>query len=161
MLVDLEKPSRAWPEILPILTKHYADWAVFSDEIPCDVDLDFYGTLEMQGRLLCATLREKGKLVGYMTAFLMPYRYSKGVLTLSGDMVYIIPKYRGRFGFTKLARVILDEAQRRGARLLTMDEGQSPVVGVYLQREGFTALSRTFAKWAGDGHGDRRGGNRG
>lgn len=152
MIAALEPFTRALPEIFQLLPEHYKAHSIYADQYPLDPDMDLYLSHDANGRLLFVALRHEGKMVGYMTAFVHPFNYSKRVLTLTMDMVYVVPALRGRFGFRRMWRVASKEAQRRGVSLYLVHEGQSPVVGRVLEREGFVpngrVLTRSGAGWA-------------
>jgi hypothetical protein len=62
----------AWSDVLPemqeIWPEHYAELALNQDRVPLSPRLDAYAAMERHGVLFVMTLRDAGRLVGYLIA---------------------------------------------------------------------------------------------
>ena len=145
MRAAVEPFSAALPELLVLGRTAWAEVGLL--DLPYDPDTAGYLDLERAGLLLFVGLRERGALVGYLSGFLRRHLHSKGCLTLYGDMVYVRPEARGRFGFRRLLRAAEAECKRRGVVVKMFGStALNPQIGQLLELHGYRATETIYAK---------------
>jgi GNAT superfamily N-acetyltransferase len=79
----------------PLFTLHWEELALNKDKIKLSLDYSKYEKAEKDGLLHIVTARDKGQLVGYYTAAILPHlHYSDAGLMASTDMYFMLPEYR-------------------------------------------------------------------
>ena len=64
-------------------------------DLPVDLSMNLYETLNSMGALRVYLVREEGKLVGYSSFFLQPHMQHKDQIQAKQDVLYIRPESRG------------------------------------------------------------------
>jgi len=100
-----EKLEFAWEpfhrvieEALPLLKRHYEELGL--DE-PFDPDWRSLMFMERNGRLVIATMRVDGRLVGYCGGLLINYLASQSYRVVMVNALYIEDTYRGPLGHVR------------------------------------------------------------
>jgi GNAT superfamily N-acetyltransferase len=104
-VVAVEPVDHIWHEVMPLLERHWAEIAHYSD-IPLDVNQRKYNGLHVLGALRVFTLRLFGELVGYAAFIVDRNLHYQGSIQALQDVVFILPKYRK----TGLGRQLLETA---------------------------------------------------
>jgi len=81
-------------EMVPLLKDHWKEVAVYQDDVPLDIDVERYKTLEEMGRLHIVTCRDDGKLVGYCVTIINEHMHYKSTVFGLNDIIYLAPEYR-------------------------------------------------------------------
>lgn len=92
-----ENVKHIWPELLPLLEKHWAEVTHYPD-IPLDPDYEFYLKADELGMLRAYAAREDDALVGYCVYFVKPNPHYRKHLYAQQDVIFISKSRRGRFG---------------------------------------------------------------
>lgn len=107
-------------ESLPLLDRHYEEIAQFKDVQRLDPDWDSYLVLERLGKLWVMTVRDDGKLVGYIVMIITKAPHYKGLLMANEDLHFLLPEYRkGLTGYRLLAKT-KQAMKDMGCKLATM-----------------------------------------
>lgn len=105
-------------ELQALLPGHYDELSEHKlAGIPLEPMYDLYLLRARMGQVLFVTLREQGKLIGYLVSFVAPGMHYKSCLTCTGDIFFVYPDRRGMEGGRLLFDVWLKECKRRGVRL--------------------------------------------
>ena len=82
-------------ELLPLLRKDWQESPSYEPDLEVDPNFDIYAKLDAAGALLCLTLRDATRLVGFLVYIVSPSTHHKSVMVGRGDVMYIEPGYRG------------------------------------------------------------------
>lgn len=139
-------------EIKPLLNGHWEELALNKDKVPLDPQYDLYLKREELGEVLYVTLRSQGKLVGYFVGFIAPGLHYKTCLTLTMDIIYVHPDYRGTGGGLVLGKAIEREAKRRGVQrwFMGFKTEHKKHMEKLLQTLGMEQVEVFYSKWIGD-----------
>lgn len=149
----IESFEKGLPELSLLTPRHYEELSQHKDRsIPLDPLYPLYIARERAGELLYVTLRENGSLIGYFIGFIAPGMHYSSCLTLTMDIVYVVPERRGNGGGLVLGQTIEREAKRRGVRawLMGYKEEHADFMHRMLVALGFKPFERTMVKWLGD-----------
>lgn len=96
-----------------LFREHHKELAVNQDKIAMDLDPERYQKIEDAGMLFVLTVRDEGKLIGYLVAFPMAHLHYKsaGLMCLT-DMYWISPAHRRGVG----AKLFIEFEKRMRAR---------------------------------------------
>jgi GNAT superfamily N-acetyltransferase len=82
-------------EMEPLLAAHWAEIA--NPDIPLDINIDRYHSLEREGILRIYTMRVgSDRLIGYAAYFVGPHIHYKSTIYAQCDVFYVSPESRGR-----------------------------------------------------------------
>ncbi len=140
----------ALPEALPMLHQHYEELALNKDRVPLDPDWDTYRALEEKGAILCVTLRENGRLVGYYTGFVVPDLHYKTCLSLKMDIFWTHPDIRGGTASLRLFRAVEKEAKRRGVQRVFCGSKHHKDASKLFEAMRMDLVETYYTKWIGD-----------
>lgn len=84
-----------WPEMFSFAEEHWNEVSSLKEH-KYDVDYDLFVMMQNEGRLLCCTARDNGKLVGYVVDFIQYHFHYKTVKIATNDAYYIAPAYRAK-----------------------------------------------------------------
>lgn len=113
-----ELTAETLEEAKPLLPAHYDELSEHKlAGIPLDPQYDLYLARAAAGQVLFVTLRDAGKMVGYLVSFVAPGMHYRSCLTATGDIFFVYPDRRGLEGGSRLFACWLDECKRRGIRL--------------------------------------------
>lgn len=137
-------------ELKALLPGHYDELSQHSKrDIPLDPQYGLYLAREANGELMYVALREDGRLIGYFLGFLAPGMHYRTCLTLTMDILYVVPEMRGVKGGMVLGQAIRNEAQRRGVKAWFMGfkEEHREHMERMLLGLGFKPFERTYVCW--------------
>lgn len=139
-------------ELKPFLEGHWKELALNKDKVPLNPCYSIYLDREAVGELMYITLREGGKLIGYFVGFVAPGMHYKTCLTLTMDIIYVIPGRRGNGGGLILTDHIEKEARRRGVKrwFMGFKVEHAEHMEALLQHIGMTKVEVFYSKWIGD-----------
>lgn len=133
-------------EAEPLLIRHWQEIALNQDTVPLDPDWAAYEKLEHAGRLCITTVRENGRLIGYVSDLIGGNLHYLSLRLAENDIFWLAPEHRrGRTG----ARLILES--ERNATALGVNKLVKRVklhndVGPFLERLGYVAIERVYVK---------------
>lgn len=147
---QVESMFDALDEALPMLQKHYEELALNKDKVPLDPDWNAYRRLDEQGAILCVTLRDKGRLVGYYTGFVLPDLHYKSCLSLKMDIFWTHPDIRGGMAGVKLFRTVRAEAKRRGVKRMFAGSKHHKDASKLFEFLKMELVETYYTEWIGD-----------
>lgn len=125
-----ELTSETLEEAKPLLPAHYDELSEHKlAGIPLDPQFGLYLARAAAGQVLYVTLREEGRLVGYLVSFVAPGMHYQTCLTCTADIFFVRPDRRGLEGGKLLFSTWVNECRRRGI-LLTQ-------IGIKLRHAAF------------------------
>ena len=141
-LADAEKG------IAELIDAHWREVADHLEEIPLDVDWDLYRRMEQEGSLFILTVRDDGRLVGYVAHVVACLPHYRQTLVAKDDAHYLRPEYRkGGVG----AKMILKTEQALAAlgvkRILYHTKLRSDIDRTrFFERLGYEPIERIVSK---------------
>lgn len=103
-------------EVKPILPIHYRELALDQEYVPLDPQYETYLERDRRGEVMAVTVREDGKLIGYFVGFVAPGLHYKTCLTMTMDILYVLPERRGNGAGDLLFDEVEKECIRRGVQ---------------------------------------------
>ncbi len=150
IVASIETFERGLEELKRFLDGHYEELSGHAKHgIPLDPQYQIYIAREKAGELIYMTLRENGAMIGYFVGFLAPGLHYQSCLTLTMDVLYVVPEHRGKGAGIILGHAIKNEAKRRGAQVWFMgfkEEHRTHMEALLLML-GFAPFERTYALW--------------
>jgi GNAT superfamily N-acetyltransferase len=156
MAVSFQRESLAdvREQLEPMIATHYAETAVFADEIPIEPNWAGYKAVERAGLLRIYTAR-KLRLVGYSVCYITR-SMMRAVEEANEIALYLQPALRGTTVGVRLMRFVEDQLRAEGVALLARcSKVRADVnIGLMLERMGYTPVDTIyFRKLKDDGHG--------
>jgi len=81
-------------EVKPLLYEQWREIANYQDEIPLDVDYDFYRKMEAQKKLVWLTARLDGELIGYSVFILIRHPHYQSTVFAMNDVIFVRMTHR-------------------------------------------------------------------
>lgn len=107
-------------EVKALFPVHYDELSEHKLQgFPLDPRYDVYLAREAVGEVLSVTLREDGKLIGYLVSFVSTGMHYQTCLTSITDIFFVYPDRRGLEGGAMLFHAWEKECRRRGVRLMS------------------------------------------
>jgi len=104
-----------WPEAQELWQAHYHD-AGMTGKMPFGVDVQRYANASAAGMLHITTARNKSKLVGYLTAFVLPHSHYQSVLCAFEDTYFLLPEWRRGLNGARLIRAAIEQLRSIGVQ---------------------------------------------
>lgn len=146
---NVEKLCDRLEEMKPLFPEHWAELALDQDKVPLDPQYDIYLERDRRGEVLFIAGRSNGGLIGYFVGFIAPGLHYKTCLTLTMDIFWVHPEYRGRQG-KKLFAAVETEAKRRGVQRMFIGSKLHKDASWLFEALGFMEVERYYSKWMGD-----------
>lgn len=156
--VHLEKLHDCLEELKPLFTPHYEELALNQDKVPLDPQYEVYLEREARGEVLCAVVRESGRIIGYFVGFVAPALHYRTCLTLTQDIFWIHPQYRlgdsleqveGSLVAEQLFDCVKREALRRGVQRVYFGSKAHHDLSAMFARMGLSEVDVYFSAWWG------------
>lgn len=135
-------------EARKVFPLHWEELALDKDKVPLDPQYEIYQDRERRGELFLLVGRDSGKLAGYFVGFIAPGLHYKTCLTLTMDLFYIVPEYRGREGI-RLFREVEKHARKRGVKRMFVGSKMHKDASWLFERLGYTEVERYYSAWIG------------
>lgn len=126
--------SAVMNEIKPMLADHQAEIATWQD-IPLMPDYETYLKADALGIVRLFTAR-RDKLIGYAVFFVGSLHY-KTTLQAHGDLIFVIPEYRGKLVGNHLLDYSIARLKAEGMKLIRQPVMHTLDFGPLLVRKGF------------------------
>ena len=143
-MIQEERPSEIWDEILPMLHAHYEEVGHYKD-IPLDPDKSVYLAMEEAGAIKVYTVREEGKLIGYAAYFIRKHPHHKDSLQASQDIIYVDPKHRGGVG-KRLIKECDERLRELGVQVVYSHLKAKHNFGPMLERMGYELQDLIYSR---------------
>jgi len=134
----------------PLFPLHWEELALNKDKVPLDPQYDIYLRRDEVGEVLFIAGREAGHLIAYFVGFVAPGLHYKTCLTLTMDIFYVHPDYRGKGGGIHLFKAVEKEARRRGVQRMFVGSKCHKDASWLFERLEYTEVERYYSKWLGD-----------
>jgi len=131
----------------PLTVRHYHEIAWNIEKIPLDVDVDKYELLQNEGHLLCFSMRDKGKLVGYALFLLHHHPHYKSTLFASNDIVFIEQAYRGGGYGAEFLTFCESDLKCLGCNVILLRVKKCLDWGPLAEHLGFEPVETIYLKW--------------
>jgi L-amino acid N-acyltransferase YncA len=148
--VQVEPLMDVLDDLKVLFPAHYEELALDKDKVPLDPDYGIYKNLALQNMILCVTLRENGKIIGYFVGFIKPHLHYRTCLTLTMDIFYVRQDKRAGFNGVKLFRAVEAEARRIGVQRWFMGSKNHKASVALFKRIGAIPVEEYYSKWLGD-----------
>jgi GNAT superfamily N-acetyltransferase len=116
------------------------------DKVPLDPQYEIYKQYDATGGMFVVTVRDLGKLVGYFVGFAAPGLHYKTCLTLTMDIFYILPEYRGSGAGLQLFQMVEKEAVRRGIKRMLVGSKLHKDASWLFEKLGYIEIERWYSK---------------
>lgn len=155
----IERLHDCLEELKPHFVPHYRELALNQDKVPLDPNYGEYLRREAAGEVLCATLREAGKVVSYFVGFVSPALNYQTCLTLNMAIFWVDPEHRGEDSLSSLEEellwvqlfeCVLEEAARRGVKRYYFGSKAHRDVSAIFERLGMAPADIYYSGWLGE-----------
>lgn len=136
-------------EMKPLFPEHYRELALNQDEVPLDPQYWIYLERDKRGEVMLITLRDEGKLAGYFVGFVAPGLHYQTCLTLTMDIYYVWPSYRGNGAGFLLFKEVEKEAKRRGINRMFVGSKLHKDTSWLFDKLGYAEVERYYSHWFG------------
>ncbi len=142
MKITMESMISLKPDIKELLEM---EWSEYGLDWPFGLNPDwtFYTTLETQGALWCFTMRQDGKLCGYVIFILSNHPHHKHKTCAKMDLFYVLPQFRAGFNSVKLLKYA---EERMGADFVMLSCAHGSRVDSLYKRMGYSAVETVYVK---------------
>lgn len=133
-------------ELKPLFPTHWAELALDKDEVPLDPQYEIYLERDRAGQVMLITLRDAGQLAGYFVGFVAPGLHYKTCLTLTLDIFYVWPSYRGNGAGFILFKEVEKECERRGINRMIVGSKLHKDASWMFEKLGYVEIERYYSK---------------
>lgn len=134
---------KVWPEILPLLEKHWEEIAHYKD-IPLEPDFEQYKKLDDLKLLRVFTARREDVLIGYCVYMVGYNLHYKSSLQARQDVLFIDKKHRG-FGGRFIAWCD-EQLRKEGVQVVYHHVKEAHDFGSLLVRLGYEPVDKIYAR---------------
>lgn len=140
-----ERAIDLWPEIMPLLEKHWHEIAHYAD-IKLEPDVKAYNWADDFGALRCFTARVGETLVGYAIYFVRPNLHYTSSLQASQDVLFLLPEYRGKLIGAQFIAWCDAQLQAEGVQVVTQHVKAEHNFGPLLERMGYQLVDLIYSR---------------
>lgn len=129
-----------------LFRRHYAEIARLQHINILNMDWPRYTRLQAGGHLFCLTVRDTGKLVGYIVYILAPHLHYCESTQAENDLTYVLPEYRQAWAGYKLIKYAVQILGSRGdIDVVHMRVKKDHDWGKILKRLGFEEAEQLYS----------------
>lgn len=150
---QVESLTLGLEELKPLLPLHYKELSLHQFHgIDLNPQYHVYLERDAHGGIIYVTLRDKGKLCGYFVGFAAPGLHYQDCYTLTMDIFYVLPEFRGSGGGQILFAEAKREAKRRGIKAWFVGNKEHSKVHAeaLFKALGFEKSETYYCMWLGD-----------
>jgi GNAT superfamily N-acetyltransferase len=134
-------------DIRPLLEEHWAELALFKDDIPLDVNWDAYKRGYEAGIIRAYGSRLDDKLIGYaifqVVARHPHYQHAVAI----NDVIWIAPAHRNMRVGTALCEFFEDDLRKDGPIVISIEtKAHAPALAALLQARGYLTIGPVYGK---------------
>ena len=130
--------------------QHYDEIAGDKARMPMRPDDFLFQRMEELGQLQIVTVREQGKMVGYMLFAVRPHPHYADILCGFEDAYFLLPAYRKGWTGIKLIKESIKLLKVRGVKRIFIHTKKSKDLGRILKFLGLTHSDEIYSGWIGD-----------
>jgi len=138
--------ARSESEVRGLIDDYWAEVRADSQPDHLNLQSESYEMLEEQGRLVVATVRDGGKLVGFSGWTIIVHHHYAHVLTGVDDSWYLAPAYRQGFVGLRLFQKAQELLKAEGCEHVIASTSLAKNVEILLLREGFEPFETLHSK---------------
>jgi GNAT superfamily N-acetyltransferase len=150
MTFCVESLTQSLESMKPLFPLHWQELALNQDKVPLDPQYDIYLARDQRGEVLFVAGREAGELIAYFVGFIAPGLHYKTCLTLTMDIFWVRPEYRGKSAGIRLFKTVEAEAKRRGVQRVFMGSKLHKDAGWLFERLDYAPVETYYSKWLGE-----------
>jgi len=134
----------------PMFPEHWRELALNQEHVPLDPQYDIYLTRDKRAEVMFVAGRDGGDIIAYFVGFVAPGMHYKTCLTLTMDIFWVRPEYRGKSAGIRLFKTVETEARRRGIKRMFMGSKLHKDSGWLFERLGYTPVETYYSKYLGE-----------
>jgi GNAT superfamily N-acetyltransferase len=150
MTFSVESLTENLEFLKPMFPLHWQELALNKDEVPLDPQYDIYLARDQRGEVMFVAGREAGQIIAYFVGFVAPGLHYKTCLTLTMDIFWVRPEYRGKSAGIRLFKTVETEARRRGVRRMFMGSKLHRDAGWLFERLDYKPVETYYSKFLGE-----------
>lgn len=116
-----ERFGRIQKELPPLFAKHWREIALNQDKIQLDPSWDQYLAYDIANVLQVLTVRDEGKLVGYVFMLVHPHLHYASSVWAQSDIYWLDPAYRFGWSGIRMFREVEKGMKRLGVEVVLMN----------------------------------------
>lgn len=128
-----------------LLERHWREIAYYED-IPLDVDWNFYQEADKRGLLRIFTVRDGEELVGYAVYLVRHAPHYKSSLQAVQDVIFLAPEYRRGSAGLQLVGYADAMLAAEGVQLTYHHSKVKQPIDIILRRQGYQLIERVWGK---------------
>lgn len=145
----LESLTERLPEMKPLFPEHWKELALDQEQVPLDPQYEIYLERDKRGEVMFLAGRCNGALIGYFVGFVAPGLHYRTCLTLTMDIFWVHPEYRGQSAGLKLFKAVEREAVRRGVQRMFVGSKCHKDASWLFEHLGYREVERYYSKFLG------------
>lgn len=134
-------------ELKPLFPEHWRELALNQDDVPLDPQYDVYQLREDRGEVLFVCGRSEGNIAAYFVGFVAPGLHYQTCLTLTMDIFWVRPEFRGSGAGFELFRTVEQEAKRRGVQRMFVGSKLHKDASWLFEKLGYQEVERYYSVW--------------
>lgn len=150
MTFAVESLTQNLEALKPMFPLHWEELALDRDKVPLDPQYEIYLARDRMGEVMFIAARAAGELIAYFVGFVAPGLHYKTCLTLTMDIFWVRPDYRGKSAGIRLFKTVEAEARRRGVQRMFMGSKLHKDAGWLFRRLEYTPVETYYSKWLGE-----------
>jgi GNAT superfamily N-acetyltransferase len=142
-----EKLASFIEEMKPLLVRHWKEVAMHQDKIAFDPDYEKYLVMEEMGMVHAVTVRDEGRLIGYLVSLVAPNLHYKESVWAMNDVIYLDEAYR----HTGVAQELIHYTQvclkAMNVDVMSIHMKVHRPFDALMEATGFSLVERIYAKY--------------
>ena len=150
MTFAVESLTENLESLKPMFPLHWQELALNKDQVLLDPQYDIYLAREARGEVMFIAGREAGEIMAYFVGFVAPGLHYKTCLTLTMDIFWVKPEYRGKSAGIRLFKTVEVEARRRGVQRMFMGSKLHKDAGWLFEKLDYKPVETYYSKFLGE-----------
>jgi len=150
MTFAVESLTENLESLKPMFPLHWQELALNKDQVLLDPQYDIYLARDARGEVMFIAGREAGEIMAYFVGFVAPGLHYKTCLTLTMDIFWVKPEYRGKSAGIRLFKTVEVEARRRGVQRMFMGSKLHKDAGWLFEKLDYKPVETYYSKFLGE-----------
>jgi len=150
MTFAVESLTENLESLKPMFPLHWQELALNKDQVPLDPQYDIYLARDARAEVMFIAGREAGEIMAYFVGFVAPGLHYKTCLTLTMDIFWVKPEYRGKSAGIRLFKTVEAEARRRGVQRMFMGSKLHKDAGWLFETLDYKPVETYYSKFLGE-----------